>query len=308
MTVYLDILFFREMLLDAFLLILTAWIRKVKLNWWRIGLAAAIGGIYAIALFIPSISFIFHPILKLICSILIVFVAFGVHSVNAFTKTLITFYITSFVAAGSIMGFYYLLIPSSNALWTKVWLMEDGIYSVIQTSILYVIASLLLGIYLLVKMLSARKRQQLIEQHLTQIEVTIDEHLVTCIGLMDTGNQLYDPLTKTPVIIVEAKQLSSILPEALLKYIVTSDYTAAITKLPEAILVKWQHRLRLIPYRAVNKTGQFLVAIKPELVSFTYGEKTYHVKNVLIGLDSGGLSSENKFQAILHPAILDVEM
>jgi stage II sporulation protein GA (sporulation sigma-E factor processing peptidase) len=68
----------------------------------------------------------------------------------------------------------------------------------------------------------------------------------------------------------------------------------------------WQDRLRLVPYRGVNRSTQFMLAIKPDRVVITLGEKQYESLKVLIGLDSGKLSSDNAYQAIIHPNLLQI--
>ncbi|WP_158593978.1 sigma-E processing peptidase SpoIIGA [Cohnella faecalis] len=62
------------------------------------------------------------------------------------------------------------------------------------------------------------------------------------------------------------------------------------------------HRLRLVPYRAVNGNTRMMLAIKPDMIELAReGEPPSRVTRVLIGLDGGTLSSDGTYRAILHP-------
>lgn len=52
----------------------------------------------------------------------------------------------------------------------------------------------------------------------------------------------------------------------------------------------------------VNRNTQFMLAIKPDRVVITTGETQIEAMKVLIGLDGGRLSSDNAYQAIIHPS------
>ena len=67
---------------------------------------------------------------------------------------------------------------------------------------------------------------------------------------------------------------------------------------------EWQNRLRLVPYRGVNKGTAFMLAIKPDRVEVTMDGTTYETTKVLIGLDGRALSSDGKYQAIIHPELV----
>lgn len=75
--------------------------------------------------------------------------------------------------------------------------------------------------------------------------------------------------------------------------------------MPEEFL--WQDRLRLVPYRGVNRGAAFMLALKPDLVKIELDGKLYESTKVLIGLDGGTLSGDKAYRAIIHPSLTEGE-
>jgi stage II sporulation protein GA (sporulation sigma-E factor processing peptidase) len=70
---------------------------------------------------------------------------------------------------------------------------------------------------------------------------------------------------------------------------------------------EWRDRLRLVPYRGVNRGSAFMLAIKPDAVEIRIGNQTSRAVKVLIGLDGGNLSGDRSYQAIIHPDLVQEE-
>jgi stage II sporulation protein GA (sporulation sigma-E factor processing peptidase) len=132
------------------------------------------------------------------------------------------------------------------------------------------------------------------------VTVEIDGVNVTCLGLLDTGNRLNDPLTRIPVMVMESSLWEGHLP-ASWKGRLTQ--TGADTLLLEADgqSFAWQDRMRLVPYRGINRGASFMLALKPDLVMIQIGGETFSSKRVLIGLDGGTLSGDGAYRAVIHP-------
>lgn len=125
--------------------------------------------------------------------------------------------------------------------------------------------------------------------------------------MIDTGNQLYDPLTRTPVMVLEVSLCQDYISESWMRKIRDAEVDqmiAAIGTDDETDPFIWQDRLRLVPYRGINKSTQFMLAIKPDRVIISYQDKQNESHKVLIGLDGGKLSSDNSYQAIIHPMLM----
>jgi stage II sporulation protein GA (sporulation sigma-E factor processing peptidase) len=284
--------------MDAVLLIATAWTRKLRFRMWRIILAAAFGSLYVLALFIPDLTGLFSFAAKMLVSMLMVLIAFGFGQIRVFLRNLAAFYLITFAVAGGIFGLYYYFMPSKE-------LVEETRSGLYRWSIGYglIFGALVLMVWLFLRVFHGAKQKEAVAAHLAQVMIHVGEFELRCTGLVDTGNQLYDPLTKTPVMIVEAVLWKEVLPESWLKRIQTSDADQIVAAMGGDDFI-WQDRLRIVPYRGVNRGTQFMLAIKPDSVRVQTTEREWETGRVLIGFDGGTLSSDGSYRAIIHPMLL----
>ena len=101
----------------------------------------------------------------------------------------------------------------------------------------------------------------------------------------DTGNQLSDPLTRTPVMVMEAKTVGSP-PASGMEQTVDGGEPDKLIMGLAAEEFEWQDRLRLVPI-AVSTGVAFMLALKPDMVRIELGGFEYSASKVLIGLDGG---------------------
>jgi stage II sporulation protein GA (sporulation sigma-E factor processing peptidase) len=124
-------------------------------------------------------------------------------------------------------------------------------------------------------------------------------------ALLDTGNQLTDPVSRSPVVIVEYDSVCDFLPAELREVLENKfepDFTAIGAKIEDP---QWAARLRLIPYRSLGKSGGLLVGFKPDAVEVVYGGRVVRVHRVVVGIYRQRLSPEAKYNALLHPRLVE---
>ncbi|GAA3323154.1 hypothetical protein GCM10020331_045880 [Ectobacillus funiculus] len=134
---------------------------------------------------------------------------------------------------------------------------------------------------------------------IVKVEIAINGAALQLSGLIDSGNQLYDPLTKkTPVMILEAACATELFPDWLLQQ---AQLKQALPEWNEKE-PEWATRLRIVPYRVVGqKSWLFLLAVKPDEVRIYKGNELLRVTRILIGLSDTKLSSDHEYSCILHP-------
>ncbi|GGF82727.1 sporulation sigma-E factor-processing peptidase [Paenibacillus aceti] len=294
-----------NLLIDASLLVVTAWMRKQRIVIWRLTASAAFGAAYVVMMFLPELSFLYTFLVKFLFSVVMLWIAFGFGSLQSYLRNLGAFYIVNFVAAGGILGIHYLL-QSSDEVFSGIWYSTSGGLSFsLKVGTLFIMIVLFAVLWWFRAVISARRRLERIDTCLAEVSVRIDETLISCTGLIDTGNQLNDPLSRLPVMVMEVSLWAQHLPE-------TSEAKWSMEHADNLILMwsddeafPWRDRLRLIPYRAVGKGTQFMIALKPDQVSVTIGGREVMTTRVLIGLDGGTLSSDGMYRAIIHPALTE---
>ncbi|CAM2826670.1 sigma-E processing peptidase SpoIIGA [Paenibacillus sediminis] len=304
LVVYLDLIFITNLLIDGTLLFITAWMRKQKPNIWRILIASVVGALYVVMMFVPELSFMFTIFIKFALSVMMIWIAFGFGSLQNYARNMGAFYIVNFAAAGGILGIHYFM-QSSSELFNGIWFSQSGGLSFeLKMSFWFVFIMFFIVIFWFKAVHSSRRKKEQMLSFAAQVRVRIDGEEVECTGLIDTGNQLTDPLTRTPVMVMESILWEAFLPAAWQGKLAKVQPDNLIMELPEGGF-PWQDRLRLVPYRGINKGTQFMLALKPDEVVITMdGKSAYHSK-VLIGLDGGKLSAEGAYQAIIHPALIE---
>ena len=97
-----------------------------------------------------------------------------------------------------------------------------------------------------------------------KLKIQLAEEELELAGLIDSGNQLYDPLTKTPVMIMHISSLEHCLPAWLTEQIYSKTQ---IPQIPENDS-GWATKLRLIPFRAVGVENQFYGQLSQKVYKF----------------------------------------
>ncbi|UVI32203.1 sigma-E processing peptidase SpoIIGA [Paenibacillus spongiae] len=302
-AVYVDVLFLMNVLINGSTLLLTAWVRGVRARWWRVLLSASLGAVYAVMLVFPSLNLLFSIPLKLLFSIMMLLVAFGFGSVQLFLRYIGAFYAVNFAIGGTVFGLQYLLMNGSNRLWDSMWIVNGNVHTELKLSTAFLLSSVCIGLYIYRSVMVFRKEKALVQTHLAEVCVTIGDRQQRCTGLIDTGNQLYEPLTRTPVMVMEASLWQADLPASWLLGIKEAQVDKLIAHM-DASESAWQDRLRLVPYRGINRGAQFMLAIKPDRVVIEREDETFESTKVLIGLDAGKLVADGAYRAIIHPSLL----
>lgn len=306
LVVYIDLIFLANLLIDGVLLALTAWMRRLKPRWWRLVLSSAAGAMYVVMMFVPELSFLFTFLIKFGLSLVMLWIAFGFISLQSYLRNLAAFYMVNFAAAGGIIGFHYLL-QNSGELFSGIWFTASGGLSFeLKVGFWFVFITFFVVILVFKAVQTTRRQVENRESLLGHVTVCIGDERIVCTGLLDTGNQLSDPLTRTPVMVMEASLWEMYLPPAWYKKLAEGEPDKLIMEMGDTDFV-WQDRLRLVPYRGVNRGAAFMLALKPDAVRIELGGKEYLTKKVLIGFDGGTLTGDGTYRAIIHPSLTEGE-
>ncbi|RBW67364.1 sigma-E processing peptidase SpoIIGA [Bacillus taeanensis] len=295
MTIYLDVIWFLNFCTDFLLLSLTGIFLKRDLKKLRLLTGTLIASCYVIAIVSPLSYLFYHPLFKLIFSMFLMIIVFGYKKFSYFMQNLCMFYFVTFMIGGGMLAVHYFLQSDWEVMRSLAAAKSTGYGDPISWSfVIFGFPSLWYFSKHRVEHLEIRKVHY---DQIADVTIQIEESIFTVKGLIDSGNQLADPITKTPVMILDINHCQ--LPEALHKKL---KEVALIFQMEEKH--SWQERVRIVPYRGVGQVQEFLTAIKPDLVTISQGNTKYETNKCLIGLSENMLSSEDDFQCILHPKML----
>lgn len=301
MSIYLDVIWLLNFSFDLLLLVLTAIVLKRKINKIRMIISALIGSSIVIMMFTPLAVMANHPLGKMFISILMVLTAFGFKRFRFFFQGLLTFYFVTFLVGGGMIGVHYFLQQEMTYL--------EGILMTNSTGFGHPISWLFVIIGFPILWLFARNSIEGIEtkkihyDQLVKVQIFVDNVQFTLKGLIDSGNQLYDPITRSPVMIIDTLKAQEFLPQLLVHQAIQDDVMKAMSEQQDEGH-SWEHRVRIIPYRVVGSEHQFLLGFKPDEVWIETQNETFKVQKTIIGLNRTTLSSEDAYECIVHPKML----
>ncbi len=298
LTVYLDIIWILNFLFDSLLLFLTGLILKRRTKKWRVFLGGFFGSLIIFAPFTPF-AILTSSFFKIFISILMVIVAFGFKRIKYFFANLSIFYLVTFAMGGAMIGVHYLLnfdYNLANALFlTHIQDFGDPI------SWLFVILGFPVLWYFSKNTFDRFESIKIQSDQLIDLEVFIFDKSVRLRGLVDSGNQLYDSLTRRPVMIVSLEKMTNLLPKEIIPIF---NNVNQLWNESNEVPNEWVNRLSVVPYRVVGKDHQLIVTFRPDKVMFMQNEEKFQTDKLLIGLVDQKLSSDDTFDSIIHPKIL----
>lgn len=285
MVVYADILFLINFIIDYIIAYSTSKATYISTSKFRLVLSSLIGGLYSVFMFEKRLNYIYSPVFKILISFLIICIAFKIKSVKSFFKLLLNYYIIAFSACGTgiFVNYFFGVVNVSGGLFY------------FENNVFLLAVAVILSSALIVFALKLINKNNLKNGSFIKLEIYIENKSVNVTGIMDTGNLLLDPITQYPVIVVDYKSISSILPEGI------NEFLKEENNLNSVINRKYINKIRLIPFNDVSGAS-ILKGFKPDLVIIKDKERKVY-KDVIIAVSNKNLSANNDFSAILNPLI-----
>lgn len=295
MTIYIDIVLIENLIMNYIILFTTAVVLKIKVNHIRLILASLLGGGYSIIAYMGIIKVYSSIILKIILSVLIIYIAFNPQNIKKMCKDLLLFYLISFVFGGAAFALIYIIKPQNILMKNGLFL---GTYPLKTVMLGAIIAfCIIIGAFAIIKNKISKKDM------FCEIEILINQKKIKTKAMIDTGNMLKEPITNVPVIVVEHILLYSCIPKEILnnlKEIMGGDFK----NIPCAIQEKYISKLKLIPFSSLGKQNGMLIGIRPEYVKIITDEQEKINKNVIIGIYEKSLTKKGEYQALIGIELL----
>jgi stage II sporulation protein GA (sporulation sigma-E factor processing peptidase) len=266
----------------------------------RLFCSSFVGGLYATLHLWPDFTLAYTLPVKILSSILMIWIVFGYRHPLSFIRSLGVFYFVCFVTGGAMVALHFFIEGDAQVAGGILFTETRGWGS--PVSWLFILIGFpLVWFYTKFSFQSMKERDQ-IEHYMTAVRIQIEGERLECMGLVDTGNQLRDPITRSPVMLVEMKQLQDYLPKEVHDMFLVKDWEQSWADIPP----EWMVKIRVIPYRAAGSSSDMMMAFKPDQVEIWRDNQWNNVGKVLIGIDVGQLSTDGSYQAIIHPSCLSI--
>ncbi|AFS78319.1 sporulation sigma-E factor-processing peptidase SpoIIGA [Gottschalkia acidurici 9a] len=295
MYVYAEYLLLENLIINYIILYSTKIFTKTCTSRRRIFLASLIGSVYTLVVFFPSVRLMAKITTKVIVAVIIIKVAFKPKNLRNFIKLIATFHLVAFTFAGACLALFYMMDVNTY--------IDGGIFYISNFKIKTLILGILFGWILFQLVLEYLQSRSIKSKSFIPIIVNFKDKEVNIRGLLDTGNSLKEPMTKTPVIVVQFSAIKEILPEYVQN--IFCKYSENDLDLITNVLYNASNKIkfRLIPYKSLGKEDGMLLGFKPDKVILDDKEDR-QIKDVVIGIYNGRLSNDNEYKALIHPDIL----
>ena len=279
-VVYIDALFLLNLIVNYLLLLAAAKLAGEPLRRLRLAAGAALGGLYAAAIFFPGMGFLTHPLCKLGVAVLMLLTGFG-GSRRLLRVTLVFFGLSCAFGGG---------IFAIGLLGGRGLTLRNGVlYSVMDLRILLLSAAVCYAVLTLVFRRTARHGRR----EVLPAVLTLEGRRVAVNALVDTGNTLTDPVTGRPVMVAEGSRLSPLLPgERILDEKALRDPVGTLERLSRG---ERGRRFRLLPYQAVGVECGMLLALR--LDDARVGAEDYG--GILVALSPNPVSDGGGYSALI---------
>lgn len=267
MVVFLDVLLLENLLIDLFLLRTTVQTIRKKTSTKRLILASLVGSFYVIAVVIPWLKFLTAIPFKIVIVIVMMAIVIGHKDFGDLIKGATIFIIYAMVLAG--MAFYIAIQDNPSLDSTAL------IYNFSYKNIILALMALYLVVNRIV--IYTKERKQL-TKYIYNTEIYLNGIKTIVKTLLDTGNELREPVTNLPVIIVERD---------VFKNLSLRDYS------------KYS-----ISYSVVSGYTGNLIGIKPDSIKIEI-DGNLKDKKVILAFCDERLSKHNDYNGLLPRGIIE---
>lgn len=290
MTIYIDIVIIENLIMNYIILCATGIVSKNKIRHLRLIMASLLGAIYSVVAYMKILEIYSNIVLKILLSVIIVYIAYNPQTVKKLWKTLVMFYLVSFVFGGVAFSLIYIIKPQDIIMRNGLFL---GTYP-LKTIILGAIVAFAI-IIIAVKII---RKKFTTKDMICDIEIMLNNKKINTKALIDTGNMLKEPITNTPVVVVEKILLYECIPKEILNNI-NQIIGGDLEKIPQQIQSQYISKLKLIPFSSLGKQYGMLLGIKVQQIKIIKESEEITKENIIVGIYQQSLTKNGEYQALM---------
>ena len=290
MTVYIDIVIIENIIMNFIILYATGLISKSKISYIRIFIGSFLGAIYAVIGYMSILQIYSTITLKILLSIAIVYISFHSTNLKVLGKQILLFYLTSFAFGGVAFCFIYVIKPQEIV-------MKNGAFLGIST-LKNVLLAGVVGFIIIVLAFKIVKTKMSRKDMFCNIKIKVENKEFETVAMIDTGNLLKEPISNTPVVVVERTLLYDIFPKEILNNL-EKILGGDLNEIPFEIQSKHVSKLKVIPYASLGKQNGMLLGFKADNLEIQTEEGIIKNDNIIIGIYDKSLTKRGEYRALI---------
>ena len=267
MEIYVDVVVMENFIIDLFILVITGKILKIKLDRIRLLIGAIMGGVYSLVMVIPQIKIFATIPFQIISVFFIISISFNKNKILNIIKGVGVFIIISVILS----GMCFLI-----TIWGGVYNINKP-FVIEENSFKNIILSLVIIFLTSNRIITYLKERTIVDNFIFDIELEFNgvKHVIR--GFLDSGNELREPSTNLPCILVEERFLD--------------------------LSQRDEDSIYYISYKAIGIKGK-IKGVKVDNVRIKKQGKEWRVVEAIICPCNEVLSGDEEFNALLSRGLI----
>ncbi len=290
MTIYIDVVLIENLIMNFIILLATGLILKEEIKVVRLLFSSLLGAIYSVVSYMSILEIYSSMILKIILSIVMIYIAFNPQTMKKMWKDILIFYLTSFVFGGVAFALIYFMKPQEILMKNGLFLGTYPLKTIILGAIIAFI--IIMTAFTVVKSKITKKDM------FCEIEIQLNGKNIETTAMIDTGNLLKEPITNTPVIVVEHTLLYDCIPKEILNHLeelLGGDFE----EIPENIKEEYRTKLKFIPFSSLGKQNGMLLGIRADAIKIKGNDKEEKKEGIIVGIYNKSLTKRGEYRALM---------
>ena len=283
--------------MNYIILFATGYILKIKRKHFRLIISSLLGGVYSILSYMGIVGIYSNIIVKIILSIVIIYISYSPKTIKTMLKELLFFYLITFVFGGCAFALLYFIKPEEVFIRNGVLI---GTYPIKIAMLGGLVGFMILSLAFYIIKTKLNKKNIF-----CTIDIFFNEKIITTKALIDTGNMLKDPITNIPVIVVEKEKLENILPNIILENLDNIILGNVPEKIYEDENINYIRKFRVIPFKSLGKENGLLLGFKADKISVNFDDSTIIIEDVIVGIYKYKLSRKEQYSALIGLEIIE---
>ncbi|HEY8390234.1 MAG TPA: sigma-E processing peptidase SpoIIGA [Clostridia bacterium] len=281
MEVYIEYVIIDNFFITLAVLVIAQKCLHIDIILYRLIIACVFGTVCAVLIPLINIHIALLIVLKAVSGALICLVALRTWSFKKFLRLYATFLGVTFFLGGMAIALLYMLGENIKNILTVNYFNEFPIG--------VIVSSIILAVFFCQNIFIKIYKTKELKPFVRKLEIIYQGKSVCLNGLIDSGNNLYDPDTNLPVVVVNSKTIYQLMQDE------------AILDLAKGKKVQFRCA-KVIEFGTASDISRMLI-IKPDKILIYSGDQVNTIYDVMLGFAKKNIGGQT-YEALIHPAIV----